>query len=463
MQIIDKSKKALNPYRVVVLAYAITIIIGMFLLSLPISHVDGKWYFNMDTLFLATNALSVTGLDPIHGGIGKFLSHFGLIITLTLSQLGGLGIMTISSFIVILIGRRLSANEESFASKDIGESHGEIIKNLIIKAIKFTFICEGFGAFILANLFYFGDYGLSLDNSVFHGVFFSVMAFCNSGISLYNNSIANYINSPAIQLMIIFLATTGGIGFIVISELTSKSLFNKKRMKRGRLSLHSKLTIITTLSIVLSVATIILLIEYNGNAFKEAGVTTWHQKLLSSLLHVSQSRNAGFSTITTSTLTDATLILTMCVMFIGAAAGSTGGGIKVTTIAIIFATIRAQIANRKETVIFDRTINATTVRDAFIICYLYLASFILGTFCLSLTEQYNAAHQLKDVMFEVLSALTTTGLSTGITPDLTVWSKLCIVVCMFVGRLGPITIVMLLGKRNQQYLTRFPEENISVG
>lgn len=463
MLYLNKVKKAMNPYRVVVLAYAITILIGTFLLSLPISHIDGKWYLNIDTLFLATNALSVTGLDPIVGGMGKFLSPFGLVVTLTLSQLGGLGIMTISSFIVILIGRRLSANEKNFASKDIGETHGEIIKNLIIKAIKFTFICESVGAIILTILIYTGNYGLSLDNSAFHGVFFSVMAFCNSGISLYNDSIANYINSPAIQFMFIILATIGGIGFIVISELTNKRLFARKRMKREKLSLHASVTIITTLTIIITATLIIFAIEYNGYAFKNAGVTSWHQKLLNSLLHVSQSRNAGFSTITTNTFTDATLLITMCVMFVGAAAGSTGGGIKVTTIAIIFATIRSQISNRTETVIRKRTINSATVRNAFIICYLYLASLILGTFCLAITEQCNSAHELKDIMFEVLSALTTTGLSTGITPDLTGWSKLCIVVCMFVGRLGPITIVMLLSKNNQQYLTRYPEENISVG
>lgn len=463
MLILNKLKKAMNPHRVVVLAYAITIIIGTLLLSLPISHIDGKWYLNIDTLFLATNALSVTGLDPIVGGMGKFLSPFGLVVILTLSQLGGLGIMTISSFIVILIGRRLSANEENFATKDIGESHGVIIKQLIVKAIKFTLIFESIGAIILTSLFYYGDYGLTLDSSAFHGVFFSVMAFCNSGISLYNNSIGNFIDSAAIQFMFIALATIGGIGFIVISELTSKRLFSKKRIERQKLSLHTRVIIITTLAIILCATAIIFAIEYNAIAFKAAGITSWHEKLLNTLLHVSQSRNAGFSTITTNTFTDATLIITMCVMFVGAAPGSTGGGIKVTTIAIIFATIRSQIANRKETVIFNRTINADTVRNAFIICYLYIASLILGTLYLAITEQCNSAHQLKDVMFEVLSALTTTGLSTGITPDLTVWSKFGIVLCMFVGRLGPITIVMLLAKHNQQYLNRYPEENISVG
>lgn len=463
MLLFKKTKKIMNPYRFVVLAYAITILLGTFLLSLPISHTDGKWYLNVDTLFLATNALSVTGLDPIVGGMGKFLSPFGLVITLILSQLGGLGIMTIGSFIIISIGYRLSANEENFTLTDIGETHGEIIKNLITKAIKFTFICESIGAIIFTILFYYGDYGFTLDNSAFHGVFLSVMAFCNSGISLYNNSIANFIDAPIILFLFVILSTIGGIGFIVISEITSRRFFLKKRIPREKLSLHTSVTIITTIAILLIGTILIFAIEYNGIAFEKTGVSTWHQKLLNSLLHVSQSRNAGFSTIATSSFTDATLLITMCIMFIGAASGSTGGGIKVSTIAIIFATIRSQVSNRKETVIMNRTINNNIVRNAFIICYLYLFSLILGTFCLALTEQYNSAHQLKDILFEVLSALTTTGLSTGITPHLTGWSKLCIVVCMFIGRLGPITIVMLLSKYNQQYLTHYPEENISVG
>lgn len=463
MLILGKVKKAKNPYRVVVASYAIAILIGTLLLAMPFSNKDGEWHLGINAIFLAANAISVTGLDPISGGMGNLLAPFGFVVTLILAQIGGLGIMTISSFVIFLISKHLSANVENLAAQDIGESHGEILKMLITKAIKFTLISEGIGTILLTILFYNSDANLSLDSSAFHGLFFSVMAFCNAGISLYHNSIGDFISSPAIQLVFILLATTGGIGFIVISELTSKYFFSKKHTYKDKLSLHTKTIIITTLAIIITGTLLILLLEYNGKAFSDAGIRTWYQKLLSSLFHVSQSRNAGFSTIPTSSLTNASIILTMCVMFIGAAPGSTAGGIKVTSLAIMIATIRSQINNRKETVLFERTINSTVVRDTFIIFYLYIASLIIGTFCLAITEQHNSLHQLRDILFEVLSALTTTGLSTGITPHLTGWSKLCIVVCMFIGRLGPITIVMLLAKRNQQYLNRFPEEHISVG
>ena len=463
MLILGKAKKAKNPYRMIVASYAIAILIGTLLLAMPFSNKNGEWHLGINTLFLAANAISVTGLDPIQGGMGNLLTPFGFVVTLVLAQIGGLGIMTISSFVIFLINKRLSANIENLATQDIGESHGEILKKLITKAVKFTFICEGIGAILLTILFYNSEANLSLDNSAFHGLFFSVMAFCNAGISLYHNSIGYFISSPAIQLIFILLATIGGIGFIAISELTSTQLFAKKHLNHRKLSIHTKTIIITTLTIIIIATLLTLMLEYNGNAFKDAGIKSWHQKLLSSLFHVSQSRNAGFSTIPTNELTNASLILTMCVMFIGAAPGSTAGGIKVTTLAIVLATIRSQINNRKETVLFERTINSTVVRDAFIISYLYIASLIIGTFCLAIAEQYNSLHHFKDILFEVLSALTTTGLSTGITPNLTTFGKLCIVICMFIGRLGPITIVMLLAKRNQQYLNRFPEEHISVG
>jgi trk system potassium uptake protein TrkH len=285
------------------------------------------------------------------------------------------------------------------------------------------------------------------------------MGFCNAGMSIHSNSLTPYINDYAIQVVFMIIATVGGLGFVVLKNIYSLNLGEKNPLKRRRLSLHTRVVLIMTAIVILSTFIITYLLERNGafTGMSEPG------KFIASAFHATVSRNAGFCIVPTTQLSDATLVWTMLIMFIGGAPGSTAGGIKVTTLAVIIATLHSSSIDRKETVIFNRSISSIIVRDALVILNVYLLTIFLGILLVSICEVNSASITLKDIAFEVISATTTTGLSTGITTQLTNWSKFWLILCMFCGRLGPLTIVLTLARRKGNFYNKFPEENLTVG
>lgn len=453
----QKLTKSLHPQQLFVGVFLTTILIGAALLSMPFAYVDKQWHLGIDSLFLATNCVCVTGLDSIC--ISQTLSPAGLTIAVILSQIGGLGIMTIGAAIFYIMGRRLSASSEVMTSRDLGRTNTLGLSGLIKSTVLFAISWELAATIALTGLLYFKGYETSLDIAFIKGIYFSIMGFCNAGMSLHPDSLAPYLNDYAIQIVFMIIATIGGLGFVVLKNISSLNLREKNLLKRTRLSLHTRVVLIVTLIIIASTFIITYLLE-KDNAFAEL---TLSGKLVASGFHSMVSRNAGFCTIPTATLSDATLVWSMLIMFIGGAPGSTAGGIKVTTLAVIIASLHSASVDRKETVILKRTISNIIVRDALVILNIYLLIIFLGILFVSICEANAENLTLKDIAFEVVSATTTTGLSTGITTSLTNWSKFWLVICMFCGRLGPLTIVMTLARRATTFYNKYPEENLTVG
>lgn len=453
----NKLTKSLHPQQLFVGVFALTILLGAFLLSMPFAHKDGSWHFGIDALFTATNCVCVTGLDSV--GLSTHLTPWGLTIIAILSELGGLGIMTIGAALFFIMGKRLSASSEVMTSRDLGKTNTLGLSRLIKNTVFFAVSWELAAATILTGIIYFKGYEQNLDIAFIKGIYFSIMGFCNAGMSLHTDSLSPYLYDYGFQAVFMIIATVGGLGFVVLSNISALNFREKNPLKRRRLSLHARVVLIMTAIIILSTFIITYLLERNG-AFAEL---TESGKIMASGFHAMVSRNAGFCTIPTNNLSDATLVWTMLIMFIGGAPGSTAGGIKVTTLAVIIATLHSASIDRKETIIFKRTISNIVVRDALVILNVYLLTIFLGILLVSICEVGSSSITLKDIAFEVVSATTTTGLSTGITTQLTGWSKFWLVLCMFCGRLGPLTIVMTLARRTTQFYNKYPEENLTVG
>lgn len=452
-----KTEKSLHPQQLFVGIFGITMLLGALLLSMPFAHVDGAWHFGMDSLFIATNCVCVTGLDSV--GISSEFTPWGFVIITILSEIGGLGIMTIGAAFFYIMGRRLSASSEIMTSRDLGKSNTLGLTGLIRSAVIFALSWELVAAIVFAGLFYFNGHETNLDIAFLKGIFFSIMGFCNAGMSIHSSSLSSYLNDYSVQIVFMVIATVGGLGFVVLKNIASLNLREKNPLKRHRLSLHARVVLIMTAIIIVSTFIMTYLLERNG-AFANL---TPNGKIFASAFHATVSRNAGFCTIPTNLLSDATLVWTMLIMFIGGAPGSTAGGIKVTTLAVIIATLHSASIDRRETIILKRTISNIVVRDALVILNVYLLTMFLGILLVSICEVGASNITLKDIAFEVVSATTTTGLSTGITTQLTSWSKFWLVLCMFCGRLGPLTIVMTLARRTTQFYNKYPEENLTVG
>lgn len=435
-----------EPARFIILTFLLIIIIGGLLLSLPISNKSGKFTNPINALFTATSATCVTGLVVVD--TGTYYSLFGHIVILILIQIGGLSYMTIFTFLALLLGRKIPLLDRIILKESINFfSIGGIIK-LARRILFIVLLFEGIGAVILATIFS-KDYGIIKGS--FFGLFHSISAFCNAGFDLIGNfkSLTNYKGNILLNITFILLIITGGIGFGVISEIID---FPKSK----KLSVHAKLVLTVTI-ILISVGTILIFILERNN-YTTLKFLSAKEKILVSIFQAVTPRTAGFSTINIGYLNLPTMLLIMLFMFIGASPGGTGGGIKTSTFAIIVMNIRNTIKGREGVTIFDRCLETTTIKKAYLILTASMFLIFLSTFLLSITEKFG----LINIIFEVISAFGTVGLSTGITPDLSPLGKLIIMFTMFSGRVGILSILtMIIVKKPQRiYL---PEDKVMVG
>mgnify|MGYP003589620535 CR=1 FL=1 len=450
-----KRHSLLSPERSVVGAFLATVIIGAFLLALPISNTDGAWHLSSDSLFLSTSATCVTGLDPV--GVGTALTNFGLVVLVILAEIGGVGIMTIGTFFFIAMGKRLSVSEERIVMNTLGENSVGGISRIILSTLFFTLTWEILGTILLAWRLHVA-HGYSPHHALAQGVFLSVMAFCNAGFTITADSLCLFATDRILMITMLTLILVGGIGFIVHGNLIALRPWRNKRRNRGRLTLHSYI-VLTTTAIILAIGTVgYLVFEWAGALGAFSGI----DKVIGALFQTVTSRTAGFAAIPTSSLRDVSVVLTTVIMFIGAAPGSTGGGIKITTAAILFATIRDIVLNRQTTEIRNRSLPTRVVKDAIAITVLSLVVITGATFVIAVTEESTGVPMFR-LFFEVVSAFATTGLSLDTTPTLTIGGRLCIIVCMFIGRLGPATLAMSMSQNTSGPAKRFPEENVIVG
>jgi trk system potassium uptake protein len=443
----------LSPTRIFVLSFASVILTGGILLWLPFSAAKGPIRF-VDALFTSTSAVCVTGLVVLD--TGKDYTFVGQVITMLLIQVGGLGIITFSTVFFVLMGRSIS-----FKGREIVQStflHTPRRDFMVVAKVVlfFTAITELGGALLLFVRF---SHDFPFWQAVFQSVFHSVSAFNNAGFSLFTDNLIGYQADPVVNLVIMGLIVHGGIGFIVQYEVLALLGGKQKRM-----STHAKIVLITTTLLIASGAILFYLFERN-HVLKNTPLST---QILVSLFQSVTPRTAGFNTVDYGILTNATILLTIALMFIGASPGSTGGGIKTTSAALLVMLMWNRLKGSVEVNIFNRTIPREIVSrtvsiifaSAFSVAIIWSVLLIAGEGKLLPLE---SRHLFVEYLFDTVSAFGTVGLSMGITPKLNDVQKYALILLMFAGRVGPLTLAFSLSREAGKKAVTYAEEGIMVG
>jgi trk system potassium uptake protein TrkH len=439
--------RRLTPPQFLVLGFALIIFSGGLLLSLPVSTTNGEGLPLVDALFTATSATCVTGLVVVD--TGTYFTVFGQVVIMALIQVGGLGFMTMSTLIALVLRKRISLRERLILQEAMNQVSMEGIVRLIRKVLLYSLTIELAAAALFAIRWSF-DY--SAGRAVYMGVFHAVSMFNNAGFDLFGHfrSLMPYADDPLINIVAMSLIILGGIGFIVISDLME---YGKKR----KLSLHSKVVLSMTGFLIVFGAIVIFLFEYTNP--KTLGALNGTGKVLASFFQSVTPRTAGANTLDIAGLRQATQFFIIILMFIGASPGSTGGGIKTTTFTTLIGAVIAMIRGKEDIVLFRYRLAKDRIYKAITLTILALFLVVFMTMLLSTTED----HSFLMILFEVTSAFGTVGLSMGLTPELTAFGKIIIMITMFAGRLGPITLAYALQPKTERELYRHPEGKIIIG
>ncbi|MGG4091873.1 TrkH family potassium uptake protein [Paenibacillus lautus] len=437
----------LSPPQILVLGFAAIIFIGTALLMLPISTSTGEPLEFIDALFTSTSATCVTGLVVVD--TGTTFSSFGEVVIMLLIQIGGLGFMTMATLFALALKRRISLKDRLILQEAMNQSSMEGIVRLIRRVLLYSLIIEACGAVILSIRWAFD---MPIGQAIYYGVFHAVTMFNNAGFDLFGDfrSLTGFVYDPVVNVVVMFLIVSGGIGFIVLSDLID---FRKQR----RLSLHSKVVLTMTATLLLVGFIVILIFEFTNP--RTLGSLNWGGKFLGALFQSVTPRTAGANTIDITGLRQATQFFIVILMFIGASPGSTGGGIKTTTFTIMVGAVIAMMRGREDIVMFRYRLAQERVLKALTIALLALLLVLIVSMILSTTEEGS----FLEILFETTSAFGTVGLSMGLTPDLTVFGKILISITMFAGRLGPLTLAYALGPKKGKELYRHPEGKMIIG
>lgn len=442
----------LAPSQLFLSTFLFLILIGGVLLSLPISNNPGNQATIVDHFFVATSAICVTGLSSVV--ISEVYSPLGQIILLLLVQVGGLGIMTLSSCFTVLMGRSLAMKEQVLMQGVLGVSSLEELIDMIVQIVKMTLIIELWGAAALTIIFMQDN--IDFGEALFSGVFHAVSAFCNAGFSIYPNNMESFARNPWITAVICSLIFIGGIGFLVIQDFKNV-VMNRRKLRN--LSLHSKVVLVTSISLVLVGTVAILFGEFLNPASLDS-FSLW-DKIHISFFHSVVSRTAGFNTIPLGSFYSHTIFFMIILMFIGASPGSTGGGIKTSTFAILIQSVKATIKGEANVEIFGRNISSPLVLRATALSFV---SLMIVSFFILLIVNVEKNQDFLALIFEVVSAFSTAGLSMGITSSLTDLGKIILICLMYIGRVGPLTLVLAIGEaRKETDQVDYPDGNIMIG
>lgn len=445
-----KKKFSLTTTQIIMLSFLAVIFLGSLLLSLPISSADGEAVPYLDALFTATTATCVTGLVTLT--TASAWSIFGQAVILVLIQVGGLGVVTIMSALMILLQKRMGIGDRLLIQDAFNLNSLSGIVRFVKRVILGTALVEGIGALLYMTVFV-PEFGL---RGIWIAVFTSISAFCNAGMDIIaDNSLCSYATNPIINLVTCALIVLGGIGYIVWWDVMG---LRKGAAGRRRLSLHSKIAISTTLLLIFGGGLLILLFEYhNPRTIAELSL---FDKLQVSLFQSVTTRTAGFATVPQQNLTNASSILCLLLMFIGGSPVGTAGGIKTVTIAVLFASALSAVRNQQEVTLFQRNISKQAVSKAVAVTTMSFVILFTSTLLLSAVSP----GEPLDILFETVSATATVGLSRDLTPDLNAYGKIIIIGTMYLGRVGPISLALALNSgKKQQNIIKNPTEEISVG
>lgn len=438
-------KKHLTTFQSIFLGFFLIIIIGSLLLMLPISSVSGKVTPFNESLFTATSAVCVTGL--VVQDTGSYWSTFGQAVILILIQIGGLGVITVAASFALLSGRKISLMQRSTMQEAIAAPKIGGIVRLTGFVLKATLIFELSGAVIMMPVLC-KDYGVK---GVWLAVFHSISAFCNAGFDILGTdaskyvSLTQYVNCTSINLAVIFLIVIGGIGFLTWEDIyTNKLHFRRYRMQ-------SKVILITSAILIIVPALYFFFFDLNNLPIK--------QRILSSLFQSVTTRTAGFNTVDLTALQEPSIATMIVLMIIGGSPGSTAGGIKTTTVAVLIANSLATFGRKDSSHFFKRRIDNQVVKNASTILIMYLVLSFTGAVAISTAEKI----PFLKCLFETSSAIGTVGLTLGITPELGLFSQLILILLMFCGRVGGLTLIYAAISNTKKNISKYPLEHITVG
>ncbi len=444
----------MEPAQVMVIGFGVVILFGGLILNLPIAAKSGKSVGLLNALFTSTSAVCVTGLIVVD--TSTYWNEFGQLVIISLIQIGGLGFMTMATMFSLLTGKKINLRERLLIQESLNQRDLSGLVKLTRYIIMMTFAIEGTGALLLSMVFI---PKLGLIKGIWYSVFHSISAFCNAGFDLMGpisgeySSLMYFVDNSLINLVICGLIVLGGIGFPVLLDVIN----NKKYSK---LNVHSKIVINTTAILIAIGFLFIFIVEFNNKG--SLGGLNMKEKLLSSLFQSVTLRTAGYSTIDLTVLKESTLFLMIILMLIGASPASTGGGLKTTTVATLFLTVKSFILGKEDIEVYQRRISSTTVRKSLGIFFIGVFVALFGTLTLTIVSP---GFSLLESAFEVVSAFATVGLSLGGSPTLTSFGKIIIMILMFSGRVGSLTIFIALLSRSKKIKSkvRYAEGKIIVG
>ncbi|WP_231618094.1 MULTISPECIES: TrkH family potassium uptake protein [unclassified Fictibacillus] len=433
----------LNPPQFLALLFLFLIFVGTCLLKLPIAHEKTlSW---VDAFFIATSAATVTGLATVDPG--STFTLFGEIVILFLIQVGGLGVMSFASLVVIMMGRKISIKQRVLMQEALNQpSIGGVIRlvrNLFVFSISIQII-----AIFFLSLRLVPDFGVS--KGIYYSIFHVISAYNNAGFSLWSDGLMGYVGDPMVNIVISFLFITGGIGFTVLVDIWVSRSWKK-------LSLHTRVMLLSTLIINIVAILFFYLFEFNNP--KTIGMLSGAEQFWASYFQGVTPRTAGFNSIDMTAINPDTSLLMILLMFVGAGSTSTGGGIKLTTFVVIIFTVAAFLKGKESTVVMKRTIRNAVVYRALAITTISILFIFAALFIITYVQKDVS---FMVIVFEVVSAFGTVGLSMGLTPDLTVIGKIVICVVMVFGKLGPLTLAFSLAKQTKDNI-RYPDGEVFTG
>lgn len=442
----------LSPVRVVALSFAAAIVAGTGLLLLPASAADGQSTTVTDALFTATSAVCLTGLitvdTPVHW------SGFGHGVIVALIQVGGLGIMTLASLVGLLLANRIGLKARMNTAAEARTSGIGDVRAVVIGVVRLSLAIEALTALALTVRFAVG-YDLPVARALWLGVFHAVSAFNNAGFALFSDNIIGFATDPWICIPLMVAVVLGGIGFPVLFEIGRRLRPATTGQVWRRWSLHTRLTVSTTAALIVTGIGAVLALEWR-HTLQSYGLA---DKILVATFQGIMPRTAGFNSVDYALMDDATLLVTDVLMFIGGGSGGTAGGIKVTTFAVLLFIVIAEVRGEKSVTILDRRIDTRVQRQALAIVLIAVGLVMSSTLILLSGTEFD----LNVLLFEVISAFATVGLSTGITAQLPDWGQWLLILLMYLGRIGPITMVSALAARQQTKRYDLPTERPYIG
>ncbi len=465
-QLATRRRFHLSPPQLILLSFAAMILTGACLLNLPIASQSGESVGFLNALFSATSANCVTGLVVVN--TAAHWTIFGKIVILVLIQLGGLGLITVMSLIMLFFKQQFSLRDRIVIQTSFNQNKLSGMVRLIKNIARIAFTFEGIGAILLAITFHFSTPRMGIGEALWKGIFHAVSAFCNAGIDIIGpENLVPYQGNLFVNLIIMGLIVAGGLGFTVWIDFIVSAKYDRGapwHLRLRRLSLHTKLVLSITAALILSGTVLFLCLEWSNP--ETLGPLNFGQKLMAACFQSVTLRTAGFNTISQGGLTEASKFLCCLLMLIGGSPAGTAGGMKTVTLGIILTSVFTGLRGRKKIEAYGRSIPLHVLQKALTIASVMLSIVIVSTMILTFSERGSAfPHSFLDLLFEISSATGTVGNSTGITPFLSAVGKLVCIVCMYLGRVGPITAVVAFNiqAHAEKNVLSYPEERIILG